>query len=106
MVWGLLQTEILANTLLRQHLLPHGYFDCPNTPGLWKHKTRLIAFTLAVDDFVVKYIGKEHVDHLIACIQEKYKLIVDWTSNLYCGIKLDWDYMARTLDISMLGYIK
>jgi hypothetical protein len=26
--------------------------------------------------------------------------------NLHCGIKLLWDYKARTLDISMPGYIK
>ena len=30
----------------------------------------------------------------------------DWTGNLYCGINLKWDYVARTLDISMPGYIK
>ncbi len=38
-VWELPQAEILANKLLRHHLLPHGYFECPNMPGLWKHKT-------------------------------------------------------------------
>jgi hypothetical protein len=26
--------------------------------------------------------------------------------NLYCGIALDWDYINRTVDISMPGYIK
>ena len=25
---------------------------------------------------------------------------------LYCGIKLDWDYNKRTLDISMPGYVQ
>jgi hypothetical protein len=25
---------------------------------------------------------------------------------LYCGITLEWDYVNRTVDISMLGYIK
>ncbi len=54
----------------------------------------------------MKYVGQEHVKHLIACIKEKYKLTKDWTGDLYCGIKLNWDYTACTLDISMLGYIK
>jgi hypothetical protein len=44
-VWRLPQAGILANKLLRKGLLPHGYFKCPNTPGLWKHKSRPIAFT-------------------------------------------------------------
>jgi hypothetical protein len=51
-------------------------------------------------------MGKEHADHLIKCLKEKYKLTEDWTGNLYCGITLDWNYAARTLDISMPGYIK
>jgi hypothetical protein len=33
-VWGLLQVGILANKLLWQRPLPHGYYECNNTPGL------------------------------------------------------------------------
>jgi len=64
-VWGLSQAGILANKLLRRRLLPHGYYKGPNTPGLWKHEWRPISFTLVVDEFGVKYVGKEHVQHLI-----------------------------------------
>jgi hypothetical protein len=106
-VWGLPQAGILANKLLRKRLAPHGYYECKHTPGLWKHETREISFTLVVDDFGVKYKKKEDVDHLIAAIKAKYKkLSEDWTSDLYCGIKLTWDYDARTLDISMPGYVQ
>ncbi len=76
-VWGLPQAGILANKLLRRCLLPHGYYECNNTPGLWKHETRPISFTLVVDNFGVKYVGKEHVDHLICCIKQQYELTVD-----------------------------
>ncbi len=68
-VWGLPQAGILANKLLHQCLLPHGYYECNNTPGLWKHKTRPIAFTLVVDNFSVKYVGKDQTEHLIQCIK-------------------------------------
>ena len=105
-VWGLPQAGILANKLLRKRLLPHGYYECNNTPGLWKHSTRPISFTLVVDDFGVKYVGREHAEHLIACIKKTYELTEDWTGDLYCGIKLNWDYKARTVDLSMPGYIK
>ena len=74
-VWGLPQAGILANKNLRKELEPHGYHEHENTPGLWYHKTQPISFTLVVDDFGVKYAGKEHVDHLISCLkQSKYKL--------------------------------
>ncbi len=73
---------------------------------LWRHAARPITFSFVVDDFGIKYVGKEHADHLIKCLKEKYKLTEDWTGNLYCGITLDWNYEARTLDISMPGYIK
>jgi hypothetical protein len=88
-VWGLPQAGILANKLLRKHLLPHGYFECPNTPSLWKHATHPISFTLVVDNFGVKYVGKEHVNHLNKCIKTRYKLTKDWAGDLYCGIKLN-----------------
>jgi hypothetical protein len=105
-MWGLPQAGILANKLLQRRLLPHGYYMCNNTPGLWKHETRPISFTLVVNNFGVKYVGKEHVDHLIWCIKQQYELTKDWTGDLYCGVKLKWDYEARTVDLSMLGYIK
>ncbi len=105
-VWGLPQASILANKLLQKRLLPHGYFECPNTPGLWKHSTRPILYTLVVDTFGVKYVGKEHINHLIKCIKTKYELTQDWAGDLYCGIKLTWYYTACTLDISMPGCIK
>jgi hypothetical protein len=76
-VWGLPQAGILANKLLRKQLLPHGYYECKHTPGLWRHLTCPISFTLVVNDFGVKYVGREHANHLIKCIKEKYELTED-----------------------------
>ena len=92
-VWGLPQAGILANKLLRKRLKLHGYYECTNTPGLWRHTTRPITFLLVVDNFGVNYVGKEHADHLINCLKmETYKLTEDWEGGLYCGILLQWDY--------------
>ncbi len=96
----------MANKKLRWKLAPFGYHECVNTPGLWKHESRLLTFTLVVDDFGVKYENKEDTDHLIASINSIYKLTENCTGNLYCGISFDWDYVNRTVNISMLGYIK
>jgi len=104
-IYGLPQAGILANQLLKKRLRPHGYYEVPHTPGLWKHVTRPIQFTLTVDDFGVKYTGKEHAQHLIDALNQHYKLEIDWDGKLYCGISLKWDYDARHVDISMPGYI-
>jgi len=105
-VWGLPQAGILANKRLRRKLAPFGYSECIETPGLWVHETRPISFTLVVDDFGVKYVNQEDVDHLIASVKHTYTLTEDWSGDLYCGIKLNWDYVRRTVDISMPGYIQ
>jgi hypothetical protein len=88
-VWGLPQAGILANKLLRKRLTPHGYTECKQTPRLWKHATQHISFTLVVNAFGVKYVNKDDVNHLIKCLKEKYELIKDWESNLYCCIKFN-----------------
>jgi hypothetical protein len=104
-IYGLLQAGILANHLLRQRLRPHGYYEVRHTPGLWKHISRPIQFTLTVDNFGVKYVGKDNADHLINALKLHYNLEEDWTGSLYCGINLKWDYTHRHVDISMPNYV-
>jgi hypothetical protein len=58
-----------------------------------------------VDDFGVKYVGKQHADHLFNALKEHYKAATDWDGARYCGIKLNWNYDARTVDLSMPGYV-
>lgn len=104
-IYGLPQAGILANKLLKKRLRPEGYYEVAHTPGLWKHVTRPICFTLVVDDFGVKYTGEEHAQHLIKALQKTYKISIDWTGSLYCGISLDWNYEKGYVDIAMLGYV-
>ncbi|KAL7476326.1 hypothetical protein ACHAW6_002196 [Cyclotella cf. meneghiniana] len=52
-------------------------------PGLWKHKTQTILFTLIVDDFGVKHVSKEHVKHLKHVLEEHYKATAYWTGTSY-----------------------
>jgi hypothetical protein len=59
-----------------------------------------------VDDFGVKYVGREHAEHLMACIKKNYNISRDWKGGAYCGFTLDWDYEKHTADLSMPGYIK
>ena len=104
-MYGLPQSGILSNKLLKERLLEYGYYELPHTPGLFTHKTRPIWFTLVVDDFGIKYIGKEHADHLIGALRDFYTVEVDWEGALYCGITLDWHYEDKYVDISMPNYV-
>jgi hypothetical protein len=103
---GLPQEGILANELLEKRFNKHGYRQSKLVPGLWKHDTRPIQFTLVVDNFGVKYVGEEHAQHLNNTLKEHYKLTCDWTGPQYIGITLDWDYKKRQEHLSMPNYVK
>jgi hypothetical protein len=105
-MYGLPQAGILTNELLQRNLAKDGYRPTTHTHGLWTHDTRPISFSLVVDDFGVKYVDREHAEHLMACPRKKYNISSDWNGSAYCGLTLDWDYKKRTVDLSMTGYIK
>jgi hypothetical protein len=104
-MYGLKQAGLLANQLLQTHLAPFGYYPARHTPGLWLHRTQPISFTLVVDDFAVKYVGKHHAEHLRNALLRSYELTMDWTETVYSGMTLKWDYKSRTCNISMPGYV-
>ena len=105
-MYGLPQAGILANKLLKERLLEHGYYEVQHTPGLFAHTHRPIWFTLVVDDFGIKYIGKEHVDHLFSVLKQHYEIEIDWGGKLYCGISLNWHYDKKYVDIAMPNYVQ
>jgi hypothetical protein len=105
-MYGLPQAGILANELLQRNLAKDGYQPTQHTHGLWKHDTRPISFLLVVDDFRVKYVGREHAENLMECIKKNYNISSDWKGSAYCGLTLEWDYKNRTVDLSIPGYIK
>jgi hypothetical protein len=99
------QAGLLASQLLQTRVAPFGYYPSHHTPGLWLHKTRPIAFSLIVDDFAVKYVGKQHADHLRNSMLQIYELTTNWEAKVYSGMSLKWDYKNRTCDISMPDYV-
>jgi hypothetical protein len=83
------------------------YFEQPHTPGLWKHVTCLVWINLCVDNFGMKYIGCEHLQHLYDALRkEKKEIVEDWTGDLYCGIILKWNYGKHHVDHTMPAYVK
>jgi hypothetical protein len=104
-MYALKQAGLLANQLSQKCLAPFGYYPARHTPGLWLHKTRPIAFSLIVDDFAVKYVGKHHANHLRDALLQSFELTTDWEGKVYSGMSLKWDYKNRACDISMPGYV-
>jgi hypothetical protein len=90
-MYGLKQAGLLANQLFQTRLAAFGYYPARHTPGLWLQKTQPIAFSLIVDDFAIKYLGKQHADHLRNVLLRTYELTNDWAEKVYSGMSLKWD---------------
>jgi hypothetical protein len=104
-MYGLPQAGILAQELLEKCLNKHGYRQSPITPGLWLHNFCSISFTLCIDDFGIKYVSREHVEHLSGILKEHYKCSQDWSGTRYLGMNIDWDYINKNVYVSMLDYV-
>jgi len=106
-MYGLPQAGWIANDKLIPILKKAGYKQAEHTPRLFTHDWPPIAFSLVVeDDFGIKYVGREHAEHLMSMLQEHYTISQDWTGTTYLGLTLEWDYVNCTVGISMPGYIE
>jgi len=94
-MYGLPQAGIIAQQLLEERLTKHGYRQSKTTPGLWKHDTRPISFTLVV----------ENVQHLLDAVRQYYKCSCDWVGERYCGLTIKWDYDGRKVHLAIPGYL-
>jgi hypothetical protein len=87
-MYGLKEASILAYNQLKAHLAPYNYSPGCFRTGLWKHDTRPTTFTLAVDDFGIKYFSKRDADHLFSALRNQYALTKDWSGRTYLGLTL------------------
>ena len=77
-MYGLPQSGLLANKLLKKRLNKQGYRQSKLVPGLWKHDWRPVQFTLVSYDFGVKYVGKEYALHLKRTLENDYSVTTEW----------------------------
>jgi hypothetical protein len=104
-IYGLPQAGRIAQLKLTDLLSRNGYRQAANTPCLFIHESRRIAFTLVVDDFAVKYAAREDVDHLLSVIRQLYDVTADWTGSRYLGLHLTFDKANRSVTTSMPNYV-
>ncbi len=105
-MYGLPQAGSLGQDQLEQRLNQEGYIQSQTVPGLWKHKTKTIQFVLVVDDFGIKYINKDDLDHLIRTLEKYYEVADDLDGKEFVIIELDWDYENKRVHLSMAPYLQ
>lgn len=105
-MYGLPQAGKIAHDTRVERLRTAGYFPVQFTEGLWRHGWRPVTFSLVVDDFGIKFVGKEHTKRLLEVLRQWYKVTTDFEGTKYVGITLKWDYKKRTLETSVPGYVK
>jgi hypothetical protein len=67
-----------------------------------------------VDDFGVKYVNEEDVEHLKAALtvvnpetgKPMFEITNDMKGTRFCGLHMDWDYEKREVHVSIPGYVK
>ena len=76
-MYGLPQAWKIINDKLKLYLAKFGYEPAPITPGLWRHQTRPLQFSIVVDDFEIKYERQEDITHLLDALKTIYKISED-----------------------------
>jgi hypothetical protein len=104
-MYGLPQAGIIAQQLLEERLQKHGYHQSQMTPGLWKHNTCPISFSLFVDNFGVKYVDEKNAQHLLDTVRHYCKCSCNWNGERYYGLTLKWDYKGKKVHVSRPGYV-
>jgi hypothetical protein len=104
-MYGLPQAGILANKQLVAHLAEYDFVQCANTPCLFRHTSRPIAFTLVVDDFGIKLTSDDDAKFLIDVLEKKYVIKVDYDGKKYLGFTIRYDKNLREIGLSMPKYI-
>jgi hypothetical protein len=105
-MYGLPQAGSLGQDQLEKRLNQEGYYQIQTVSGLWKHKTKTIQFVLVVDDFGIKYINKNDLDHLIHTFKKYYEVAIDLDRKEFVKIELDWDYENKRVHLSMAPYLQ
>ena len=104
--YGLKQAGKIAHDDLVERLAEAGYQKTGLVEGYFKHETRNIDFTLVVDDFLIKYVNDDDLQHLREAVGKYYKFKVDLEAKQYVGINLKWNYKDGTVRLSMDGYVE
>jgi hypothetical protein len=58
-----------------------------------------------VKNFGIKSTPCDHILHLKTTLERDYTVTMDWDGSFFCGINIDWNYPAGTVNLNMPNYI-
>ena len=59
-----------------------------------------------MDDFGIKHIEREYLQHLYDALRkETYEIVEDLDGDLYCGIAQKWNYAKHHVNLTMVKYV-
>jgi hypothetical protein len=98
----------LSQLRLVSLLTQHGYTET-STPMLFRHHTHSTAFTLTIDDFLIRYSHPSELDHLVSCLSTLYELKFhrDLPHYTYLGYTIDYSSTSPSpcMTFSMPNYV-
>jgi hypothetical protein len=81
--------------------------NVPNTPCLFRHRTRDIIFSLVVGDFGVRYGSQSDIDHLEKTLRlNDYKITIRPEGDQYLGMNIAFNTARTAVTISMPDYVQ
>ena len=95
----------IAQTDFKALVSSHGYYEHPNVPCLFLHRTRTTVFTLIVDDIGIKVFSEDDLQHLINTIRNKWEVKVNRTGAKYNGVRVIWNYCDNILITDVPNYV-
>jgi hypothetical protein len=76
------------------HLAAHEYIQ--NTPCLFVHSTNGVAFTLVIDDLLIKFKQRSDVEYLFSALRKLYTITTDcFAKQKYVGIILHYNNQSK-----------
>ena len=100
------QAGKIANNRLKLDLAKFCYAPVARNPSVYKHARNNITFALVIKYFGIRYVGKQHDEHLIQVLQQLYNISINWAYTLFCGITITWNYKNRNCKIYMPHYLQ
>ena len=97
------QAARITYDALVKNLKTEGYSPDKYCPNIWVHESDNCCLCMIF--FGMQCLNKDNADHLIQTLQKNYKIIIDQTGAIFCGLNIYWNYNKSWFNIAMIDYV-